>query len=606
MAKIYLAPDDEITSVIEKLRADKDQHIVLVAPKGAALLQSVINLRMLKKKADSLGKIFGLVCDDNISKNLAAQVGITVYDSLQDVPKIMPAAPAPIEAPVMAQSEPEVIRAPSGDEKPGDATPPVQAEKRQQIGHVMVKGYERAALPTQPDIETNPTPEVAEPALPAEESVQELPNVVMDDTGAEAVRTSEADEVIVGEAHQHQEEPSQSKHEHKVHFKPARRPRRIPRSVKVGLMIATVLLLCAGVAAAVYIPTAVIHIHVPAEALQKKVTLTIDPALAVSTDTLLAGIHHTVDGTGSGQTTTTGKKEVGDKAKGIIGVSNSWSSDAQTLAKNTVFVGDKGLLFRSLADASVPGATSSISNGQIIVNPGKQDIAVVADQPGDQYNLGASKFTIQGLSGDKANKITGASTKAFTGGTTKELNVVAQADIDKITTDAKLQLEQTLNTGAKAAVPAEETLIDQAIQVTDAGSADHQVGDQADTVALTSKGTLQVISIKQDDALVMLTKIFTDGLASGKTAVIPHPRDIVWEVTHDGANFKISKEINAQVVTRVNEDRIKSRVRAKKLPDVETIIVQEFGASSAAVTVTPARWPIMPMMTSRIHLDIGD
>ncbi|MCA9388314.1 hypothetical protein KC644_00960 [Candidatus Berkelbacteria bacterium] len=93
---LYLEPDEEITSVIEKIKDLKGSSISLVIPKNATLIASVINLRLLEREAKKLKKKVAIVTQDRIGRKLAAQVGIPVYESVTDDKPIMPeASPKP-------------------------------------------------------------------------------------------------------------------------------------------------------------------------------------------------------------------------------------------------------------------------------------------------------------------------------------------------------------------------------------------------------------------------------------------------------------------------------------------------------------------------------
>ena len=50
----YVDTDDEITSVIGKLRGEKAEEIFLVVPKRALIAQSLVNLRLLDKDRKSV------------------------------------------------------------------------------------------------------------------------------------------------------------------------------------------------------------------------------------------------------------------------------------------------------------------------------------------------------------------------------------------------------------------------------------------------------------------------------------------------------------------------------------------------------------------------
>ena len=73
---IYLESDEEITSVIDKIRKTEFADIVLVIPKGATITQSIVNLKLIKKKAESLNKNISIVTGDKVARTLAEKVGI--------------------------------------------------------------------------------------------------------------------------------------------------------------------------------------------------------------------------------------------------------------------------------------------------------------------------------------------------------------------------------------------------------------------------------------------------------------------------------------------------------------------------------------------------
>jgi hypothetical protein len=77
--KIFLQPDDEITDVIDKIRDIDKSIIVLIIPESAMILQSVVNLKLLKKEADEMDKRLAIVTDSKKGRQLASQVGISVY-----------------------------------------------------------------------------------------------------------------------------------------------------------------------------------------------------------------------------------------------------------------------------------------------------------------------------------------------------------------------------------------------------------------------------------------------------------------------------------------------------------------------------------------------
>ena len=81
---IYVDLDEEITQVYDRVKRLKMTEIYLVVPKKAALLQSVVNLKILKRKLTESGKKLFLVTNDEIGIHLAMQAGIKVYEKIAE------------------------------------------------------------------------------------------------------------------------------------------------------------------------------------------------------------------------------------------------------------------------------------------------------------------------------------------------------------------------------------------------------------------------------------------------------------------------------------------------------------------------------------------
>ena len=87
---------------------------------------------------------------------------------------------------------------------------------------------------------------------------------------------------------------------------------------------------------------------------------------------------------------TTGEKDVAQKARGKITVFNEYGTTPQVLVATTRFQTPDGLIFRTLKGITVPG--TKVENGKII--PGSISVEVIADKPGQSYNIQAGKFSI--------------------------------------------------------------------------------------------------------------------------------------------------------------------------------------------------------------------
>lgn len=118
-------------------------------------------------------------------------------------------------------------------------------------------------------------------------------------------------------------------------------------------------------------------------------------------------------------------KKVISKSRGTITVYNNFNSSKQKLIKNTRFKTADGKLFRLLDSIVVPGMTG--------ITPGKIEANVIADDIGEEFNIGPSKFTIPGFEGtSRYNGFYAVSEGYMIGGANGDKYVVAKEDIENV------------------------------------------------------------------------------------------------------------------------------------------------------------------------------
>src|ERR1019366_8396529 len=121
---IYVDIEDEITGIIEKVRVAKHQIVALVLPKRSTVLQSVVNMKLLKRTADSHKKHMVLITGDEGLYPLAGSVGMYVAKSLQSKPEV-PSAPITFDKKADDAEEAISMEDEQEDDKPLDKTKPV-------------------------------------------------------------------------------------------------------------------------------------------------------------------------------------------------------------------------------------------------------------------------------------------------------------------------------------------------------------------------------------------------------------------------------------------------------------------------------------------------
>jgi hypothetical protein len=85
---VYIDVDDDITTIIDKVNASPKKIVALVLPKRSSALQSIVNMKLLKKTAAKAKKSLVLITSDHNLLPLAGVVGLHVAKSLQSKPAI--------------------------------------------------------------------------------------------------------------------------------------------------------------------------------------------------------------------------------------------------------------------------------------------------------------------------------------------------------------------------------------------------------------------------------------------------------------------------------------------------------------------------------------
>lgn len=198
-----------------------------------------------------------------------------------------------------------------------------------------------------------------------------------------------------------------------------------------------------------------------------------------------------------GNFSTTEVKDIQTKARGVVKIYNAYSSSPQVLVANTRLLSSEGKLFRLTKQITVPGAR--VEEGKII--PSFIEAEVIADQPGEAFNIPPSKFSIPGFEGTpKYEKFYGISEKSMSGGYSGKVKVVSQKDLDQareiLMDGLKMQLLEELN----AKIPSEFKILEEAkIFSLEKLEFSKKVDEPAENFEAKVKLSLKVVGFREED-----------------------------------------------------------------------------------------------------------
>lgn len=99
---IYIDVEDDITNIVGKIKASPEKIIALVPPNRVGVLQSAVNMRLLKRTADQAKKRIVLISNNQSLMGLAGAASIPVARTLQSKPEL-------VEVPVLKVDNDDVI-----------------------------------------------------------------------------------------------------------------------------------------------------------------------------------------------------------------------------------------------------------------------------------------------------------------------------------------------------------------------------------------------------------------------------------------------------------------------------------------------------------------
>lgn len=117
-----------------------------------------------------------------------------------------------------------------------------------------------------------------------------------------------------------------------------------------------------------------------------------------------------------------------EKASGTITIFNAHGTSSQRLLEETRFETPDGKIYKTAKGSGVTIPGGKMQDGKLV--PGSLDVIVYADQPGQEYNIGFSDFTVPGFKGTSKEKTFYARSKTeMTGGFKGERVIVSEEAI---------------------------------------------------------------------------------------------------------------------------------------------------------------------------------
>lgn len=294
-----------------------------------------------------------------------------------------------------------------------------------------------------------------------------------------------------------------------------------------------------------------------------------------------------VESEGNSSKDVSGKKETGDSAKGEVTIYNKLDSP-KTFSKGSSITSSNSLNFTLTDDVTV-ASTSSFSTSL-----SSSKVKVQASKYGKEYNLpSGTNFTVGEF---PSSSYIAKNDNAFSGGTTKDIQVVSQKDIDDLMSQVTGDLEKKGAQDAKTKLSSDENVLPQALssEITEKNF-DKKVGDEASSISLSAKIKFQFASYKTSD-LEELIKEAAKGEISQDFSLKASDSKI------DIKDLKVNKDtvsanlaIKAVFEPTIDQNKLLKSVAGKSLSESEKQIRNFAGVTDVNIKLKN-KLPLFPVL----------
>ncbi len=385
--EIKIAPDDSLNVILSYIKEAKEKRLIIKLPRNNDLATSLIGLKTLYKKVLETGKLVVLLVDNKTTLQLAQKAGFAAVSATEDL------------------------------------TPALWSKIKKTVEQYKISQIKPAALQTGP---------------------KEPPKVVLGKTVNKAVNSHSISKVprgrLIGtdvkallKANNAVADPVAPRQitKHVDDFKRYKKDKR--KSLLIGFLkltgiIVGTLLFLGGISAYLYykyVPRVYITLNLKQDTvkLNTKVVATLATTGFDMNKREIPLIEEKVVKSGSTTIKATEQKVDGSYAQGQIQVNNNSSMEI-TVPKDTEFVSDNGLKYKSVADVTVAAGSSAL-------------VTVQAEDYGKEYNIEAGHtFSLN----PPIAQVTAANVSAFSGGDKKTYIVLGKKDVEKGVEDLKKAL----------------------------------------------------------------------------------------------------------------------------------------------------------------------
>jgi hypothetical protein len=555
---VYINLEDDVSKIIIRLKHQSSGQIVLVCPKRCFLLSDKINLKLLKKQTDLLGKEVFILTMDEKGQAYAQEAGF----ELKYLPKASPTkAFSDVKLPSRALEQKQ--------------EPNIQTPHSAFLGAVSgIKNIAQKIVPAKILGSTS------RPAPPPAVKVWE-PKVEIKETLYPETLEIKQDFL---------QEPEKT-HNRKI----------ITGIVAVSLIL--VLLL-----AFVILPKATVVVYPKTEAVTRDMEISVsvnakslDPAKLV-----MPGVAINETSLDSNKFQSQGKTQVGNKATGTVKIYNFTKLPINLKASTTVFsMGGKTYNLINDVTGLKPTLYSNAKTKEVDASSLGDPVDIIAASGGDDFNLpqGTRLEISNQVFGSRPLLLYAKTDSEISGGTTRYLSVISQGDLDA----AKTQLQNEVlkqvrdKLALNGSVLADGAYVENNPQFT----TDSPVGTQTPGFLGSLQAVISGVTFNRNDLTNLIFQRISQTLDTNKTLRQNSPDQTVYKVKNLDVNnglVVLAVHFEGQEVFNVDLQNIAPELVGKSQNQVNEILRSKAAIDRVDITLAPSWQKYFPFFVNKIQV----
>ncbi len=531
---IYIDVEDDITTIVGKIKASKEKIVAIVPPARYGVFQSAVNMRLLKRTADAAKKHLVIISNSSALAALAASANIPVAKNLQTKPEIA-------EIPVLKVDDNDVI---DGNDLP--------------VGDIA---------------------SATKPKLPSDRAVDD---VIAISSATTSTSGADAKKPVRGK-----------KSESKVpNFSTFRK--RLFIFGGLGVLLVGFL-----VWAIWFAPKATVIITA------KNTPVTVDSNVQLAVDgvtdfkaSTIKSIFQEQAADVSVEFSATGKKKVGEKAKGTVRIKTDATTilmTGLTVPAGTQIQSSGGSIYLTAADVVFPQGSPSALAGIVV--------AVTAANVGEEYN---------GATGSASTSANGVTSVAFvtspSGGSSREVTVVSEDDLAKATAALGEKKVSDLRSKLESSFSESNVVIKETFQEKRGDPVPSvKINEEATgPVTLKSTVTASMMAVERSEIQKFLKtgiqseiegmksqKIYSDGSSDVRFS----------QFVNDAEKPKIRLTANGKIGPVIKEDEVKEQSLGKNYGEIQLALEAIDGVEDVDIKFWPFWVRTVPNNVDRVTVE---